>query len=113
MPQNPGNDTVTFVYPGVVNDRLHKVTAVASTSFVQTGCSMQPLGVKDKISSTQYSEATQECYALTNANTLSVEAEWFIQFNGLDYRVLGCRPYRDFLGNPVYISFICKEEKPT
>lgn len=113
MPQNPANDTVTFVYPGVQADRLHKVVTDAPTSFVQHGCSMQPISVRDKIDNTAYSEATDRCFALTNANTLTVAAEWFIQFNGLNYRVLGTEPYRDFWGNPAYIAFICKAETPT
>jgi hypothetical protein len=112
LPQNPGNDTVTFVYPGVTVDRLHKVQGTPSSQFTQTGCSMQPISVKDRVDNTQYSEATDRCFALSNANTLSVQAEWFAQFDGLNYRVLGVEPYRDSWGNPEYVGFICKAEKP-
>lgn len=113
MPQNPGNDTVTFTYPGVTADRLHKINAVAGSDFTQRGCSMQPISVKDKIDNTQYTDATDRCFALFNDNTSAVKAEWFIGFNGLNYRVLGTMPYRDFWGNPAYVAFICKEETPT
>jgi hypothetical protein len=113
MPQYPGNDTVIFTYPGVQADRLHKVGAIAGSNFTQKGCSMQPISVKDRIDNTQYTEATDRCFALVNTNTLQVKAEWFVQFNSLNYRVLGTMPYRDFWGNSVYVAFICKEETPT
>lgn len=115
MPLNPGNDTVTFHYPGVVQDRLHNITALAPADTVQGGCSVQPVSVHDKISDTAYSSATDICLAPSNAFTQTVKAEWFIYFiptgtTQLTYRVLGTKPWRDLTGAPDHITFVCRQE---
>jgi hypothetical protein len=113
MPQNPGNDTVTFRYDGVINDEFHKVSAPrAATNFTQSGCSMQPLSVKDKIDAVEYSQATYKCMALGNTFTQSVQAEWYIEWQGGNYRVLGAKPYTDRWGRLHHITFICRDESP-
>ena len=113
MPQNPGNNAVTFTFPGVVADRLHNIAGSPPLSFLQTGCYVQPVTVKDKITDTAYTEATDKCIALWNANTGQVVAEWFAQFNGLNYRVLGAKLFYDRWGRPVTITFYMREETPS
>ncbi len=113
MPQNPGNNTVVFNYPGVVNDRLHKVQAVAPSTFTQGGCNMQAVTVRDKIDNTQYSQATDKCLAPANTNTESVVAEWYLTFNGDVYRILGSKPVYDRWARLHHITFYCKTETPT
>ena len=113
MPQNPGNNAVTFTWPGVTPDRLHNVQASDAQSFVQTGCYVQPVTVKDKITDTAYTEATDKCIALLNSNTQSVTAEWYMVFNGLNYRVLGAKPFYDRWGVPVTVTFYVREETPS
>lgn len=111
MPLNPGRDTVTFSSPAVINDRLHKfVNPVASTSFDQGGCFMQPISVNDKITDTTYSEATDKLIAPYNANTLTVKAEWLVQWSGVQYRILGAKLHRDSFTRGMHITFICKDE---
>jgi hypothetical protein len=111
MPLNPGNNTVVFDYPGVVEDRLHKVTAIPPSSTTITGCLMQPISEADKVADTAYSEATDKCLAPVNATTQAAAAEWFIQFNGANYRVLGVRPFYDSpWGRLDHFTFICKAE---
>lgn len=110
MPLNPGHDVVTFIYPGVVNDRLHKVDAVAASQFDQSGCNMQDLSVDDKVTNTEFSEATHRCLAPYTAQTETVKAEWFAQFNGGKFRILGVKRRRDGFGRGIHITFICKEE---
>lgn len=112
---NPGNDTVTFHYPGVVNDRLHNVAAAPSTTTVVRGCSMQPIRVSDHITDTAFSNATDTCIAPWTAFTATVEAEWFVTFTPTGgrpyyYRVLGSKPWRWFTGAPDHITFMCRSE---
>lgn len=113
MPQNPGNNTVVFNYPGVVNDRLHKVTPVGASTFTQGGCNMQAVTVRDKIDNTQYSQATDKCIAPANTNTQSVVAEWYLTFNGNSYRILGAKPVYDRWARLHHITFYAKTETPT
>jgi hypothetical protein len=113
MPQNPGNNTVTFTFPGIVADRLHNIPTSPASSFSQTGCYVQPVTVKDKITDVAYTEATDKCIALWNSNTGQVVAEWFMVFNGLNYRVLGAKPFYDRWGRQVTITFYVKEETPS
>ena len=111
MPQNPGNDVVTFNNPGAAADDLHHITAIASSSFSQGGCSMQPVSVKDTVDVTAYSEATDKCLAPFNAETSSVQAEWYIQpATGGNFRVLGAKPFSDRWGRVHHITFICRDE---
>jgi len=109
---NPGNDTVTFTNPAIVADRLHAVTAVGATSFTQTGCNMQPISVGDRISDTEYSEATDKCICPPSANIQTVQSEWTATFTGQKFRVLGVKPYRDSpWGRLDHITIMCKEER--
>lgn len=111
MPLNPGNNTVTFENPGVIADRLHKVAPVDPSSDVVVGCLMQPVSESDKVTDTAYSAATDKCIAPVNDTTQACRAEWFIQFNGDNYRVLGVRPFYDSLwGRLDHITFMCKNE---
>jgi hypothetical protein len=110
MPQNPGNDTVTFKFPGVIADRLHKVAGQSPSHFNQGGCSMQPASVKDKVDNTAYSEATDKCLAPYNTQTAQVQAEWYIQFGSGSFRVLGAKPFSDRWGRVHHITFICRDE---
>jgi hypothetical protein len=112
MPQNPGNNAVTFIYPGQVVDRLHNIPTSSPINFVQTGCYVQPVNVKDKITDVAYTEATDKCIALYNANTGQVMAEWFMNFNNLNYRVLGAKLFYDRWARPVTITFYVREETP-
>jgi hypothetical protein len=111
MPLNPGTDTVTFVFPGVLVDRLHKVQGSAGSQFDQNGCNVQPLSAEDKVSDTEYSEATDKCLAPYNDLTASVLAEWRMEWAGQDFRIMGCRPYRDPFGRGVHILFTVKREE--
>lgn len=112
MPLNPGNNTVTFYYPGVPEDRLHKVTPIAPSSTVVAGCLMQPVAESDHVTDTAYSAATDKCIAPANATTQLVEPEWFIQFNGLSYRVIGYRWFYDSpWGRLDHITFMCVQEQ--
>lgn len=111
--QYPGNNTVTFTFPGVESDRLHHVQAQESTSFSQQGCYVDPVSVRDKISDTAYTQATDKIIVLANEDTLSVKAEWFATFNNLDYRVLGAKLFYDSWGRPYTITFYCKDETPS
>jgi hypothetical protein len=111
MPLNPGNNTVTFHNPGVVADRLHHVTSEPPSSTVVTGCLMQPVSEADKVSDTAYSEATDKCIAPVNATTVAAVAEWFIEFNGDSFRIMGLRPFYDSpWGRLDHITFMCKNE---
>lgn len=111
MPMNPGNNAVTFNYPGVPNDRLHKQTAVSPSSFSQPGCLMEPVTESDKVSDTAFSEATDKCICPANSSTGTVQAEWFIQFNSDNYRVLGVRPFYDSpWGRLDHYTFMAKYE---
>ena len=110
MPLNPGNDTVTFNFPGVVNDRLHKVVGVSASTFDQSGCFVQPISVNDKVSDTEYSEATDRCLAPYTDDTQTVKAEWFAVFGGRSYRILGAKPHRDNFGRGLHITFVLKVE---
>ncbi len=107
---NPGVNVVTFTYPGVVQDRLHRVTPIASSSFTQGGCNVQPISVQDKISDTSYSEATEKCLTPFNDDTSSIRAEWFAQYNNANYRILGVKHHLDRMGRGVHITVILKRE---
>lgn len=112
MPLNPGNNTVTFYFPGIVEDRLHHVSPVTSSSTVVNGCLMQPVSEADKITDTAYSDATDKCIAPVNDTTNLCAPEWFIQFNGQNFRVLGVRPFYDSpWGRLDHYTFMCKEEQ--
>ena len=113
MPKNPGNNTVIFNYPGVVNDRLHKVQSQPPLTFTQTGCNMQTVTVRDHIDNTAYSQATNKCISPSNDNTNSVVAEWLCTFNNDVYRILGANAMYDQWGRIPYVTFYCKTETPT
>lgn len=111
MGLNPGNDTVTFTNPAIVADRLHAVTATSASSFTQPGCNVQPVTVADKISDTQYSEATDKCISPPTSQIETVEAEWTAELNGQKFRVIGVKPYRDSpWGRLNSITVMLKEE---
>lgn len=111
--QYPGNNTVKFTYPGITSDRLHHVQGVPSSNFTEKGCYVQPVSVRDKIEDTAYSQATDKVICLANDRTVTVQAEWFVTFNDLDYRVLGTKLFYDAWGRPVTITLYCKTETPS
>lgn len=106
----PGSDTVTFVKPGVVADRLHKITAVASSSEDVEWCSFQPLGVKDDISNTAFSSATHRCIAPTSDATLACKAEDQLVYKGKTYRVRGTKQFGDRYGRIHHVTVFAEEE---
>ena len=108
--QYPGNSTITFNFPGVTPDRLNNVPSVASSSFTQVGCAMQPVTVKDDLDNTVYSYATDKCIAPPTTNTESVTAEWYLSFNDASFRVLGAKPVYDRWSRLHHITFYCKSE---
>lgn len=111
MPLNPGRDVVTFIYPGITNDRLHKfATTAASTQFNQTGCNVQPISVDDKVTDTAYSEATDRCLTPFVDAMAAVKAEWKASWGGKTYRVLGVKPHRDNFGRGLHYTVIVKYE---
>lgn len=111
--QYPGNNAIEFVYPGIVSDRLHHIDSKASFSFTDNHCYAQPVSVRDKIDNTAYSQATDKVVCPVNENTKKIDAEWFANFNGLNYRVLGVKPFYDAWGRLVTISLYCKAETPS
>lgn len=115
MPLYPGNDTVTFVNPAIVADRLHHVSAAGQASAVVIGCSMQPVSVADRISDTSYSESTDKCIAPANATSEACRAEWQLVFTPpgaaqQTFRVLGVKPFRDVWGRTDHVTIMCKSE---
>lgn len=112
MPLNPGNLTLTFSPPGrFTNDRLHKVPASTGLfPFTQAGCTIQSATVRDKIDDTAYAEATDKVFAPYNAATFAVAAEWYISWNGNNYRVIGVRHSPDAWGRLFQCDFIVKKE---
>jgi hypothetical protein len=106
----PGSDTVTFKKPGQVQDALHRVTAVAPSQADVTGCSFQPLSVKDDISNTAFSSATHRCIAPTNATTLACKAEDELIYNGQTYRVRGTKKFGDRQARIHHVTVYVEEE---
>jgi hypothetical protein len=111
MPLNPGNDTVTFHLTSWTGpaDRLG-ITGPVKASQDQTGCFMQPVSVSDHINDTQYSAATWKCISPASTLTQQVKAEDSLTFEGVNYRILGSKSYKDFWGRLDHITFMCREE---
>lgn len=110
MPLNPGTDSFTFSFEGVVADKYHKVTPQGSQSVSQGGCNLQPLGVNDEITNTQFTEATHRLLTPYTDGTKTVRAEWLAQHNSVTYRVLGVKWHEDNFGRGLHITMILKEE---
>jgi hypothetical protein len=111
---NPGVAVLTFTPPGrFVVDRLHSVPASSGvSSFVQPGCLIQPLTVKDKVKDDAYSAATNRVFAPPNANTLTVMAEWYVtDAANNSYRIIGVRSVPDVFGRVLQCEFMAKFEE--
>jgi hypothetical protein len=113
MPLNPGNQTLTFNPPGQFSvDRLHTVPASSGlSSFVQPGCNLQSMTVKDRVENTAYSEATDRLFTPYNASTGAVTPEWYaVDSAGAKYRVLGTHNVGDQWGRFYQCQFVLKKE---
>lgn len=112
MPLLPGNDTVVFdlqTYDGTPGK--YNVVGPVSHTHTVVGCFVQPISVSDNLTDTTYSDATTKCIAPSNDVTLAAQSEDKILFQGLTYRIVGTKAYRDFWGRNVHVTFICKEQE--
>lgn len=114
---NPGGDTVTFVVksPGTRDD--YGVMRPVETSTPVPGCNFQPAMVSDKVSDTEFAEATHKCISpctgpntAANAAVLAVQAEDTLTFGGVDHRVVGKRVYRDWYGRLDHVTVYAQEQ---
>lgn len=112
MPLNPGALTIAFNPPGRFQvDRLHTIPASSGLSpFNQPGCTKQVTSVKDKVNDTAYAEATDKFITPYNGNTAQVDAEWYITYNSINYRVVGSHRTPDEWGRITHCTFITKQE---
>lgn len=113
MPLNPGNETITFVHVETMNGTpaRYGVIPPLETSSVVRGCTIQPVSQKDRIADTVYSETTNVCITPTTDFTLSIVADDYLRdANGVKYRIIGPRPYRDGQARTDHITFLCKYE---
>lgn len=112
MSLNPGNDTITFVHlTRTTTPDKYGVIKPTETTSVVTGCALQPISEKDRIADTAYAESTNACIAPTTSSTLGIVAEDYLRdINGLKYRIMGVRQFRDGWGRTDHITFMCKYE---
>lgn len=113
MPLNPGNESITFVHVTTMvgTPVRYGVIPPIETTQVVLGCTLQPVSEKDKIADTTYSEATNVCITPTTSFTLAIVADDYLtDVAGAQYRIIGCRQYRDGQGRTDHITFLCKYE---
>lgn len=113
MPLNPGNDTITFIQLRRTGqpDRYGVIQPTETTSVVR-GCSLQPMSEKDQITNTTFSEATDKCLTPATDFVQAIEPQDFLaDKDGVRYRIIGIRPYRDSWGRLDHITFLCKHEE--
>lgn len=100
-----GSDTVTFVSinPGTVKSDRGRITPV-ETSATQTGCSVQPWIIRDKVSDTAFNEATDKFICPVSSVTLACKAEDRLEFLGEKYRVIGTKVWRRRNGRQNHVT---------
>lgn len=105
-----GADTVTFVKdtPSLSVDRQGNPIMDESLTDLPH-CWVQPMGVKDQVSNTIYSEATHRIIAPPAGPALSCEAEDFIVWEGTRMRVVGVKVHRN-RGMVDHVTVIAKEQ---
>jgi hypothetical protein len=108
---NPGNDTITFVSITKGSTRSERGIKTPSESKRDVpGCSLQPFGVKDQVADTVFTSATHRCISPTTDVTLACKAEDRLEFNGVNYHVVGKKVWTDFRGRVDHITVIVKGE---
>jgi hypothetical protein len=115
---NPGNDTVTFKVRGTVVARnADGIAQYSSITQDVTGCFLQDAAMSDKVGDTEFAESTHHCISPTNAAkplemaaVVAVNPEDTLVFNGVDFRVIGKKVYRDWNGKLDHITVYCQEQ---
>lgn len=107
---NPGGDSVTFNARGpVVSRDGNGIATYAVTSTVVTGCFLQPMSVKDKVSDTEFASATHRCISPGRPAVIACMAEDTLTFNDVSYRVVGKKVYNDWNGRLDHITVVVEE----
>jgi hypothetical protein len=108
---NPGNDTVTFKVRGTVVARNADGIAQYSTAVTDvTGCFVQDYAMSDKVGDTEFAEATHHCISPGKPPVIAVQPEDTLVFQGVKYRVIGKKVYRDWYGVLDHITVFCQEQ---
>lgn len=105
-----GADTVTFVKDTPSSSFDRQGNPIMDEDLTDLPhCWVQPMGVKDQVSNTIYSEATHRIIAPPAGAALSCKAEDFIEFDGVRMRVVGVKVHRN-RGMVDHVTVIAKEE---
>ncbi len=107
-----GSDTVTFV--SIAVDRTTKSDrgrpSKPETPATQTGCSVQPWIIRDKVSDTEFSEATDKFICPVSQVTLACKAEDRLEFLGDKYRVIGTKVWRRRNGQQNHVTIYAQAQ---
>jgi len=114
---NPGNDTITVLYENRVSgtkDRYGNILNITTASM--PGCNLQPVKGGDRISDTEYADATDRCICPVSDAALAIRAEDRIQYTPvggdlMTYRVLDIKRYRDWWGRLDHLTLVCRWEE--
>lgn len=110
--RTPGNDTVTFV--SIATDRTVKSDRgrplKPETSTPQGGCSVQPWIIRDDVTDTQFSEATDKFICPSTVLTRACKAEDRLEFGGDRWRVIGIKPWRKRSGRDHHVTIYAQAQ---
>lgn len=107
---NPGWETVTIVRKGGSSRDALGNRIVVETPHVVAGCSFQPRRLSDSVSDTEFASSTHQVFCPVNSAVLGVKPEDWVDYNGVRYRVIGSRVYRDFHARIAFVKVFCEEQ---
>lgn len=107
---NPGWETVTFVSKGGTSRDALGNRIVVETTHNVAGCSFQPRRIEDKVADTEFASSTHQVFCPVSDVTLGIKPEDWLDYEGVRYRVIGRRVFKDFHARIVYIKVFCEEQ---